>query len=133
MAPAAIIALREQFAKVGPVPRTNLAGRVIIVSGANTGLGYEAAQYFAAMQPAQLILAVRNPAKGKAAKEKLVAATKCDASTIHVWQLDMASFDSVCAFASKVQNECSRLDIVLCNAGLMTTKWETTKDHYEST
>ena len=133
MAPAPLAVIREQFNKVGPIPKVNLAGRTVLISGANTGLGYEAAKQFALMNPAKLILAVRSIAKGEAAKKRILAATQCAESAISVWHLDMASFDSVCKFADRVKSECSRLDIFLNNAGILTTKWALTDDGYEST
>lgn len=116
-----------------PVPeKANLAGRVVIVTGSNVGLGLEAARHFAAMGPAKLILAVRTLEKGEAAKKSIVESTKCGADVVEVWELDMSSFASVKAFAKKAEG-LSRLDIVNENAGIATDQWSVTKDGYEST
>ena len=60
-------ALWGQFATVPPVETADLSGQTVIVVGANTGLGLEATKHFARMNPARLILACRNQAKGASA------------------------------------------------------------------
>ena len=50
-----------------PITKVDLSGKVIVVTGANTGLGYDAAKHFAGMNPKKLILACRNEEKGKQA------------------------------------------------------------------
>lgn len=50
-----------------PVVKVDLTGMVVVVVGANTGLGFEAAKHLAGMNPARLILACRNPSKGQEA------------------------------------------------------------------
>ncbi|KAL8280529.1 hypothetical protein RQP46_007177 [Phenoliferia psychrophenolica] len=121
-----------QFRTLPNPEKTNLAGRVVIVTGSNVGLGLEAARHFAAMGPAKLILAVRTTEKGEAAKKSIVESTKCGADVIEVWELDMSSFASVKAFAKKAEG-LARLDIVNENAGIATDQWSVTKDGYEST
>lgn len=50
-----------------PVAKADLQGKVVLVVGANTGLGFEATKHFALMGPARLVLACRNEARGKEA------------------------------------------------------------------
>lgn len=59
--------VRDQWAPVPPVLTADLAGKTVIVTGANTGLGFEAAKHFARMNPAKLILACRSQQRGEAA------------------------------------------------------------------
>ncbi|RDL40502.1 uncharacterized protein BP5553_00481 [Venustampulla echinocandica] len=104
-------------------PKISFAGKTILVTGSNTGLGYGAALKFAALGASKLILAVRTPAKGEEAKRKIVQATKYDAANIIVMQLDMASYDSVRAFVRDLRVKTSTLDVALLNAGIAPPKY----------
>lgn len=59
--------LADQFRPVHPVVSADLTGKTIIVIGANTGLGYQAAKHFALMKPGRLILGCRSEEKGREA------------------------------------------------------------------
>lgn len=115
--------LKSQFLVTPPVPTTSCAGKTIIVTGSNTGLGKEAARHFARLGASTVILAVRSEAKGAAAKKDIEASQPADSRTdIQVWKLDMASYDSVKAFASRA-NDLPRLDAVVLNAGIQTLEY----------
>ena len=58
-----------QYTPIDPVLAADLSGKSVIVTGANTGLGLEAAKHFARMRPERLILACRSEVRGKAAAE----------------------------------------------------------------
>lgn len=102
-----------------PKPAKNFSGQTIIVTGSNTGLGLEAARHFSNLNTTLLILAVRNLAKGEAAKQSILASTGRDPISIEVWHLDMQSYDSIKDFCSRA-SKLRRLDAVLANAGMMT-------------
>lgn len=126
--------LRRQRRTLPSPPVVSLASKNVIVTGANTGLGFEAALGLAKMKPARLILACRNVERGNTA----IAQIKADAGVskdtlIEVWELDLANFKSVTAFAARIEKELDRLDIVIENAGICTWKWNTTVDGWEST
>ena len=59
----------EQWTRLPPPLSADLAGKTVVVAGANTGIGLEAAAHFARMKPARLVLACRSEGKGKAALE----------------------------------------------------------------
>jgi NAD(P)-dependent dehydrogenase (short-subunit alcohol dehydrogenase family) len=67
-------------------------GRLAVVTGANTGLGFETAQALAA-RGASVVLAVRNVEKGKQAAARIAAAAP--GATVTVQELDLSSLDSV--------------------------------------
>lgn len=107
-----------------PLPRTSFAGKTILVTGANVGLGKEAARHFAALNASNVILAVRSLEKGEAAKRDIEASTGCGSDVVKVMHLDMSSYQSVLDFASQVSRECSRVDVALLNAGVQRGQWE---------
>jgi retinol dehydrogenase-12 len=122
--------IRDQFLDL-PLVSENLEGRIVIVTGANTGLGFECAVQLLRMKPAKLILAVRSIEKGQAAALRMIDETnETRPDIVDVWQLDMASFASVQAFSQRVET-LPRLDIAVLNSGVLTREWDTTKDGYE--
>ena len=100
-----------------PAPNTSLSGATAIVSGSNTGLGYEAAQQLLGLELSHLIMAVRSLDRGEAAAARL--RQQYPKASIEVWQLDMSAYDSIQAFAARVASQLSRLDIVILNAGVI--------------
>ncbi|KAK1761706.1 hypothetical protein QBC33DRAFT_502373 [Phialemonium atrogriseum] len=108
-----------------PTPKANseLSEQIIIVTGSNTGLGLEASRHLLRLGVGKLIMAVRNANKGDAARQQLLTSTGRNESSIEVWPLDMDSYASVQAFASRASSQLPRLDGVLANAGIMTSKF----------
>ncbi|KAJ1322855.1 retinol dehydrogenase 12 [Microdochium nivale] len=107
-----------------PAPDAALADRTVIVTGANSGLGFETCLHLSRIGVGRLILAVRTPAKGEAARQKILDAmpSKHHPITIEVWQLDMDNYTSVREFAARCAQDLDRIDGVLAGAGIMTTK-----------
>ncbi|KAJ3130114.1 hypothetical protein HK098_006173 [Nowakowskiella sp. JEL0407] len=101
-----------------PVPKGDFSGKTVIITGSNVGLGKEAARHFARLKASKLILAVRNLEKGNVAKADIEETTKCAKGVIDVWQIDMASYNSVKKFAARVGSELERVDIFIANAGV---------------
>lgn len=79
-----------QFFVTPQYPTTGCTGKTIIVTGANTGLGKEAARHFTRLNAEKLIIACRNTEKGEAAKRDIEASTQ-RSGVIEVWQLGMCS------------------------------------------
>lgn len=98
-------------------PTASFAGQTVIVTGSNVGLGKEAARHFVRLGASTLILAVRNIKAGEEAKKDIETNTKCGATVIEVWTLDLASYDSVKAFAKRA-SQLPRLDVLCENAGI---------------
>ena len=104
------------------------SGRTAIVTGANTGLGYETARVLAA-RGAQVVIAVRDTAKGESAAAKIKAATA--AAKVEVVALDLSSLDSVRAAADQLGSAHPRIDLLINNAGVMYPPKQTTADGFE--
>lgn len=121
--------LKTQLFTTLPLTKTDLTGKTVIVTGANVGLGKETAKHLAAMNPERLILACRNVEMGQEAAREI---PRVSGVSIDVWQLDLADFASVKAFAARVES-LERLDILIENAGIATETFRRTKDGNEST
>jgi NAD(P)-dependent dehydrogenase (short-subunit alcohol dehydrogenase family) len=104
------------------------SGRVAVVTGANTGIGYEAALVLAG-KGAKVIIAVRNLDKGT----KAVAALKQvhpDAD-VTLQELDLSSLASIHAAADDLRSALPRIDLLINNAGVMYPPKQTTVDGFE--
>lgn len=110
---------RQFFSKIPPVLRqdVDLAGRTAIVTGSNNGLGLECARQLLDLGCGKVILAVRNEAKGEAARHALSSGRELKPGTIEVWKLDLSSYDSIIAFAKRAKS-LERLDLAILNAGI---------------
>ncbi|KAH9909558.1 hypothetical protein F4778DRAFT_711864 [Xylariomycetidae sp. FL2044] len=99
-----------------PHPDVDLSGQVAIVTGSNSGLGYEASLQLLGLKLSKLIMGVRSIEKGQAAATTM--RQTYPQANIEVWPLDMSSYASVQSFAARVEAELPRIDIVILNAGL---------------
>ena len=105
------------------------AGRLAVVTGANSGTGREAAERLAAAG-ARVVLAVRTVAKGEAARDEILAAHP--AAALDVRRLDLADLGSVQAFADGLLGDGVPVDLLLNNAGVMAPPTRfTTADGFE--
>ena len=78
-------------------------------------------------------MAVRSVAKGREAAEQVYRDVPTFHGLVTVYELDMASFDSVRAFAERVKTELTKVDILILNAGLAAISWRCTRDGWEET
>ncbi|MFC2134379.1 oxidoreductase [Bacteroidota bacterium] len=103
-------------------------GKIAIVTGSSSGIGYEAARVLA-NKNAKVIIAVRNPIKGEDAAAKIKAQN--NSADVQVMQLDLADLDSVKQFADKFKSQFSKLDLLINNAGVMIPPYSKTNDGFE--
>jgi NAD(P)-dependent dehydrogenase (short-subunit alcohol dehydrogenase family) len=103
-------------------------GRLAVVTGANTGLGFETAQVLAA-RGASVVLAVRDIEKGKRAAARI--ADTAAGANVMVQPLDLTSLDSIRAAADELRAKHPRIDLLINNAGVMLTPRQTTSDGFE--
>jgi NAD(P)-dependent dehydrogenase (short-subunit alcohol dehydrogenase family) len=98
-------------------------GRVAIVTGANTGLGFETARMLAE-HGATVVMAVRDVEKGKQAASRI-------SGDVTVQALDLTSLDSIRSAAADLRAAHPRIDLLINNAGVMYTPKQTTADGFE--
>jgi NAD(P)-dependent dehydrogenase (short-subunit alcohol dehydrogenase family) len=103
-------------------------GRVAIVTGSNSGIGYEAGLALAAKN-AHVILAVRNAGKGEEAAFKIRKRYK--GAQVTVMPLDLANLKSVRSFSETFLEKYDHLDVLINNAGVMAAPRRRTVDRFE--
>ncbi|HVW25217.1 MAG TPA: oxidoreductase [Polyangiaceae bacterium] len=104
-------------------------GRVAVVTGANSGIGFETARMLAA-RGAHVVLACRSAEKGRAALEKIRA--EAPAGAVELMLLDLSDLDSVAAFVDAFAAAHQRLDLLIDNAGVMVPPFGRTKQGFET-
>ncbi|MGB2918876.1 MAG: SDR family NAD(P)-dependent oxidoreductase [Mycobacterium sp.] len=104
------------------------SGRVVIVTGANTGIGYEAAAVLAG-KGAHVVVAVRNLVKGKEAVDAITRSQP--AADLALQELDLSSLASVRTAADALRTAYPRIDLLVNNAGVMYPPKQTTSDGFE--
>jgi NAD(P)-dependent dehydrogenase (short-subunit alcohol dehydrogenase family) len=104
------------------------SGRVAIVTGSNTGLGYDTARVLAA-RGARVVMAVRDTAKGDAAAARIRELSPGAEVTVH--ELDLGSLASVRAAAAELAAAHPRIDLLINNAGVMYPPKQNTADGFE--
>ncbi len=106
----------------------DLSGQTIIVTGANTGIGFETARALAAAGAA-VIATCRNEDKAESTRQRLLEAQP--GSAVESAVMDLASLQSVSDFCQKFSHD--KLDTLICNAGLVAPEYGETHDGFEQT
>jgi NAD(P)-dependent dehydrogenase (short-subunit alcohol dehydrogenase family) len=103
-------------------------GRTVVITGANTGIGFEAAKVLAG-RGATVILAVRSADKGEDAAARISAASP--GADVTVQRLDLTSLDSIRTAADELRGAHPKIDLLINNAGVMYTPKGTTSDGFD--
>jgi NAD(P)-dependent dehydrogenase (short-subunit alcohol dehydrogenase family) len=109
----------------------DLSDRRVLITGASAGLGQETARAIAA-HGGNVVLGVRDVAKGERAAEPVRAAAARTGATIEVREVDLASLGSIRAFTDGVLHDHDRLDVIIANAGVMACPEGRTADGFET-
>lgn len=104
-------------------------GKTILITGANSGLGFEATKVLSKKE-AHIIMTARNLQKGNEALEAIKKENP--SAKLHLMQLDLADFNSIREFSDEFHSKYSKLDVLINNAGVMNPpKREVTKQNFE--
>ncbi len=106
----------------------NQAGRVFLITGANSGLGFETTKALLE-KDATVIMACRSINKAKVAKEKLLKATKY--GKIRILELDLADLNDVNNASSEIGSQVGHIDVLINNAGIMAPPRSLSKQNFE--
>lgn len=113
------------------VVEPSLEGLTILITGANTGVSFEAAIKLVKLGAAKVILAVRSVAKGNVAREQIKKITGREGH-IDIYELDMLNYTSIRAFVEKV-NRLDKLDVAILNAGVGAPVYQKSRYGWEKT
>ncbi len=114
---------RQVFVHPPQLPHNlDLRGKIIIITGANSGVGLEAARQCVQLNADRVILAVRTLSKGNEAKADIMHSNPLSKTSVDVWELDMESFTSVLSFGRRAET-LTRLDVAVLNAGNFKFEW----------
>ncbi|HKU43054.1 MAG TPA: oxidoreductase [Polyangiales bacterium] len=109
-------------------PLPDLTGKIYVITGANSGIGFEAARALA-RKGAHVVLACRNVDRGQAARAKILA--EAPDAQLEVLELDLADLASVRDFAALIRARESKLHGLINNAGIMAIARQLTADGFE--
>ncbi|MCJ1455032.1 hypothetical protein MMC28_005386 [Mycoblastus sanguinarius] len=113
-------------------PTVSFAGKTVLVTGANCGLGFEAALKFVTLGAKTVVLACRSLEKGDAAVAEIEKRTGRQ-GVLRSWKLDMNDYSSVQALAARFAAESPQLDIALLNAGVIQPHHRLSPEGWEET
>ena len=113
-----------------PEEMPDLTGRVVMVTGASSGIGFQTALELA-RHGARTLLACRDPGRGGYALERIVSAVPAARGLVEVVPVDLASLDSVEDAAADLADRTAAVDILVNNAGVMVPDGRTTVDGFE--
>jgi len=108
----------------------DLMGKIVIVTGANSGIGYESVREFT-RKGAEVIVASRDPIKAE--RSILNIKEEIPGAKLEFIELNLANLDSVRKFTEKFKSKYNSLDILLNNAGIMLIPFGKTVDGFENT
>lgn len=106
----------------------NMTGKVIVITGANSGLGFETSKTLAS-KGATVVMTARNLTKGQQAVDDILATNPT--ASLDLMKLDVGDLSSVREFVDAFKAKYDRLDILLNNAGVMAIPRQETADGFE--
>jgi NAD(P)-dependent dehydrogenase (short-subunit alcohol dehydrogenase family) len=122
--------LYSQFLVTPPYPTQSFADQTVLITGANVGLGLEAARHVTRLGASRVILGVRNVKAGETAKEDIEKSTG-RSGVCEVWEVDLSSYASVIAFSERIA-KLPRLDVAILNAAIATGEFSTPEGYERS-
>lgn len=115
------------FSDWKPSQLPDLTGKTYVITGANSGIGYEAARYLGE-KGGDIVMVCRSVEKGKAARKTLSSQVK---GKVDLIQMDLSNMSSIRRAAEDLRKRCSKIDALVNNAGIMMTPQQKTVDGFD--
>ncbi|PWY93063.1 putative carbonyl reductase [Aspergillus sclerotioniger CBS 115572] len=116
-------------------PRTSLEGKTCLITGANTGIGFETARQMLTLKASRVIITARDKSKGQHAVAALCQDPEVVAANpsarIEMFHLDLDDYHSGLALCDQVKREVPDLDVLLCNGGMNIMSYQESKNGHE--
>ena len=109
----------------------NQRGKVFIITGANSGLGFDSARILATKE-AEIVLACRSLDNAKQAIKEIKQDVEVGSAQLHAMELDLQNLASIEKFAKAYKRKFKKLDVLMNNAGVMNTPYGFTDDGFET-
>ncbi|KAJ5502592.1 hypothetical protein N7463_005466 [Penicillium fimorum] len=122
--------LYSQFFITPKYPTESFADQTVLITGANVGLGLEAARHITRLGAGKVILGVRNVTAGEQAKEEIEKSTGCP-GVCEVWEVDLSSHASVLALSERA-SKLHQLNAVILNAAIATGEFSIAEGYERS-
>ena len=110
--------------------KTSMKNKVVLVTGANSGIG-RAASLALAKMGATIVMVARNKERGEAARAEIIKESQNN--SVDLLLADLSSLESVRQLATEFQKKYSKLSVLINNAGLFNQRRHVTTDGYEDT
>jgi len=110
--------------------KTSMKNKVVLVTGANSGIG-RAASLALAKMGATIVMVARNKERGEAARAEIIKESQNN--SVDLLLADLSSLKSVRQLATEFQKKYSKLHVLINNAGLFNQRRHVTTDGYEDT
>ncbi|XP_044289952.1 WW domain-containing oxidoreductase isoform X1 [Varanus komodoensis] len=108
----------------------DMSGKVVMITGANSGIGFEMAKSFA-LHGAHVILACRNMQRASNAVQRILE--EWHKAKVEAMTLDLESLQSIREFTAAFKSTNLSLHVLICNAAILGAPWQLTEDGLEST
>jgi len=105
----------------------DLSGKIYVITGANSGIGFDAARYLG-KAGADIVMVCRTPAKAEPAQAALASEIK---GKVDLIQMDLSDLSSVRKAAAEIRESYSKIDGLINNAGIMQTPQSKTVDGFD--
>src|SRR5947209_860621 len=109
---------------------TDMSGKTVVITGGNSGIGFETAAALAGVG-AEVVITARDAAKGEQATKEV--ASRHPGASVDLVVFDLGSLASVRDGAKQILDKCPRIDVLINNAGLVLSDRRETVDGFETT